>query len=668
MAVFRTQIMLNPIALVLSGYIVGIIGFDTLFSEIDLFFPLFSISLLLLAFLIWGIRTNTIFKKLFTVNTFLFWMLVGGVQTYYNQSSGHSDYFELYANTESTFLVRLQEVSVTSSGKFYKSIGEVKAVLNGHDTLKTSGNVLFYFEKSNQPVRRNTWVLIRTPLRSVENNGNIGEFDSQRYWKYKQIQQMAFVYDDDYVSVASAGFSFNDFFLDCRDFLSGYIDQYMSGQEAAVAKGLVLGDRSSIENETTQTFSHTGAMHILAVSGMHVAILVLIINWILQQFPRFISKRNAVIISLVLIWFYCLMTGFSPSVSRAAWMFTFLTGGTLLHRDYNAVNGLMFSALIILLWNPYSLFDIGFQLSYCAMIGIFTFFPYLHRQLIFKNKWIQTVWEGTALGIAAQVFTTPFALYYFHQFPNYFWVTNIALSFYGTLILAGGLLLFLTGYFSLIGKMIGFLLSWSIFSMLWIMRGIENLPDSVSEGFTLHIAMVILLYVCIVVLFISLIRQQLKIVIATLSLCLCLVGWLVFQRFNNMTNSRFVIFNDRDVVLCLKQRDKTVFIYDKQKMKASKAKMLIAGFQKIYPSKSIDTVFVSPEKSIQLQTKKTKLSVTPQTGGYQIQIAGEQFYLATSQFQATPSAKTKTILSPFITDETAFYQLKDGAFNYVLEE
>lgn len=653
---------MKPLLLIVISYISGILFFDLFTAEYDLFFSLLTGSLLVLIPLIKGIHPFSFFRKFFTISTFLFWFFSGGVQTYYKHPTFQSNYYENFYQEGDQLLVNLQEVSTTSSGKFQKSIGEIKALIHGSDTLSVKGNILCYFETTQRPLQRNSLVLINSHIKPIENKGNIGEFDSQRYWKYKQVSQMTFAFQDQYLLIGKGKLTLHHFFLNCRDYLSKIVDQYTHGQNAAIIKGLVLGDRSSIEYETTQTFSHTGAMHVLAVSGMHVAILVLILNWVLQQFPRWISKRTAIIISLVVVWFYSLMTGFSPSVSRAAWMFTFLMGGALLRRDYHPVNGLLFSALIILIWNPYSLFDIGFELSYFAMIGIFTIFPYLQKQLVFQNKYIQNIWEGTALGIAAQIFTTPFALYYFHQFPNYFWITNIALSLYGTLILAGGLILFLLGYFSLLGKIVGFLLSWVVFSMLWMMRAIEGLPDSVSQGFTVSLLEVCALYLTIILFFWSLLSKKIKLMISILASCLIVLSFTIYNRFENLTNGRFVVFNDKEVVFAIKKGNQTALFYNHQKIDEKKATSFLSSFDKIYPSKVLKTVPFNAQENIQIQMDTLKVNVQVERSQVKISFPTQHFIIST---KSQPENQLfKTILLPNIKGEIADHYLEDGAFNW----
>jgi competence protein ComEC len=161
--------------------------------------------------------------------------------------------------------------------------------------------------------------------------------------------------------------------------------------------GILLGDKSYLNLELKDAFSGAGAMHLLAVSGLHVGIFLVILQWIFKTFGRKLPRWFRFLLIVAVLWLYAGITGFSPSVNRAVTMFSFVAMGTLLGRRYNSMDGLLASAMILLAIKPYYLFDIGFQLSYFAMLGIFLFSPLIERSLPIKKKWLQFIWSGTAV-------------------------------------------------------------------------------------------------------------------------------------------------------------------------------------------------------------------------------------------------------------------------------
>ena len=151
------------------------------------------------------------------------------------------------------------------------------------------------------------------------------------------------------------------------------------------------------------------------------------------------------------MWFYALITGMSPSVSRAVFMFSCLAFAQISGRSFNRINILFFSAFVLLLTNPFLLYDLGFQLSYMAMLGIFLFYDKLSSLLMPSNKILKWIWEGTCIGVSAQLTTIPIVLFNFHIFPNYFVITNIGMMFFAGAVLSTSISLvsiFWFGFFS----------------------------------------------------------------------------------------------------------------------------------------------------------------------------------------------------------------------------
>lgn len=611
-------------------------------------------------------RSKSPIRKLFLPFVALLWISIGLLNNGLQESFAKPSHFKNIYTQGDSLILKTNDVAPTATNRFQKTIGEVKAIIKGKDTIPTTGKLLCYFEDNDQLLQPNQYVLFTPTITEISNRNNPGEFDAVNYWKYQNVGHQSFVPDFLYVRLHKDKKSIFSIFDESRVFLAKIIDSFVSGQEGAVAKGLILGDRSSIEAETTRMFGTTGVMHILAVSGMHVAILVLILNYILQLFPKYISKKNAVLISLIVVWFYSLMTGFSASVARSAWMFTFVAGGVLLNRSHSSVNGLFFSALVILMFSPYALYDIGFQLSYAAMIGIYTFYPFLKKQLYFKNKWVRNIWDGIALSIAAQLITTPFCLYYFHQFPNYFLLTNIALSAYSLVILSLGLALFVFGWWKFLGKTFGFLLYWVMFSMLWIIQFIDALPQAVSEGFVLSGWIVVVLYALIGAFYWTVNKQKYSYLVGVLAGTVLVVSVIVYNRFQNMNTAHFIVFNNNGATLAIKEENSLIVFYDTTNVKAKNLDQLISSYTKIYPSVKQTIVPLPKYKAIELKSSKNTLNIADVKGGYTIQLNDNQYFLATSSHYENPQNKN-IILAPTMTDNTAFYQLNKGSFIVDLE-
>ncbi len=187
----------------------------------------------------------------------------------------------------------------------------------------------------------------------------------------------------------------------------------------------MLGYRDYMNADIVQAYASSGALHVLSVSGLHVGVLFLALQFIFSWMDKYRKlKWVKVMLVLSVMFFYAVLTGLSPSVLRAVVMFTFFVIAKVLNRDNNMYNVLGVSCLLLLFWNPYLITEIGFKLS-LAVLGIVVLYPILQPILTFKNKIMKGAWSITCLSIAAQIATFPISLYYFHQFPNLFLISNL---------------------------------------------------------------------------------------------------------------------------------------------------------------------------------------------------------------------------------------------------
>ena len=219
--------------------------------------------------------------------------------------------------------------------------------------------------------------------------------------------------------------------------------------EMNVALALILGQQQEISSDIIQDYQYSGATHVLSVSGLHVGFIMLFILFILKPIPNtqkgsFI-KLITILISLAL---FAIISGLSPPVLRSVVMFSFLAIGNHLHRNSNTYHTLLVSILLILLFEPYFLFDVGFQLSYIALFSILWLQPLLKNIWLPKNKIVKYIWEALTVSFAAQIGTFPICLYYFHQFPALFFVTNILILPVLSFIMIVGIVVMLISVFT----------------------------------------------------------------------------------------------------------------------------------------------------------------------------------------------------------------------------
>lgn len=381
----------------------------------------------------------------------------------------------------------------------YRIIIEAIAVISGDSIIKTSGKVLCWFEKDHNAgiLRTGDRLVIPNNLNELKNSENPFEFDFRSYMRNQRVYADTYVAGDKWFLF---GRSYHNYMMivsgRLRDHLLFIIkNNGIVGKEYAVAGALLLGYHSGLDQDTRQSYASSGAMHILAVSGLHVGILYILLQWFFGFFKRikyfdFISS----IIILCLIWFYALLTGLSPSVTRAATMFSFVTVAKSLNRNTNIFNTLASSALVQLMINPFSLFLVGFQLSYLAVAGIAFFQPLVVKLFRFQNIITRNLWALTTVSFSAQLLIFPLTMYYFNQFPNYFLVTNMFAIPLAMIILYSGLLLFLVSFIPLLSSVVAFVLNFALRSLNFLTEIISYLPFSNTTDIVISIPMLFMLY------------------------------------------------------------------------------------------------------------------------------------------------------------------------------
>ena len=330
-----------------------------------------------------------------------------------------------------------------------------------------------------------------------------------------------------------------------RNQLDAVLKQYVPGaRNYAIATALVLGIKEYLDADIKAAYTRTGTTHVLAVSGLHVALLFLFLNILLSKLAR--TRRQKLIVFLLLIgvmWLYALVTALSASVLRAVVMFSLLSGAKFFRRRSNMYNVLAGTAFVLLVWNPYFLLDVGFQLSFAAVVGIVFWQPRFSQWLTVDNWLGRKLWEGLTASLAAQLATAPLALYYFHQFPVYFLVANLFAVIISEGILAVGFGLLAFSWVPYAGVLLGRLMGALLDLMNAIVLLIEKLPHAIIDGisFTLGQAWLIAAFLLLASWFI-LYRKRVFLGTAALALLL-FAGWQLSKENARQNQQLWVVYH-----------------------------------------------------------------------------------------------------------------------------
>lgn len=489
-----------------------------------------------------------------------------------------------------------------------KALLEVEQIISGITIKRVDGTLLSYIQKGNSSLASGTVILFKPQVSPILNKGNPGEFDAEKYWKTKGVSDIVFLRNNQFLPLEKNPTA-EPFFDRLRGYLKHQLTTRLSADASGLAAALSLGDKGGLNQEIRENFSNAGAMHVLAVSGLHVGILLAIVQWIFFQ-VKFLRRRNVyVLCAIVILWFFALLTGLAPSVFRATVMFSVLGFGQLLGKRFFSLNALLVSALFLLMLDAKMLFDIGFQLSYLALLGITFFFQPISNLWIIKNKWLNKLWEGTALGLAAQIGTIPVSLYYFHQFPNYFILTNLGLILVSGIALGSVLLFFVISKIPILSDILVQVMEVIFTSMKWFVKGIDQLPFSVARGFSLSLWEVLLAYGAIAFLIYAYQTQKIRLWYASLIVAFACAGNFLFVSHTSEYSKEVIVFNSPSPLVLYKQDGKNYFFHtEKEQEGLKKLDFIVSSYEKKYSGVST-FVFIDKDSLVELR-KDNKTYIT----------------------------------------------------------
>lgn len=511
-----------------------------------------------------------------------------------------------------------------STGNFDRAILSVDKLITPHHVQEVTGNLLAFVNNKKRLKPGHTFV-IGSPIAPITNTANPGEFNQELFWKSKGVHELVFI-GEGAISQLDYAPTFSSFWYSARTYLERQLQQQLEGEALALALALSLGDKYLLSNELRTSFANAGAMHVLAVSGLHVGILLFLLTRIFSLIPPLRKKNIYLICSILILWCYAFLTGLSPSVFRAVLMFTIMALGQLRGASFLSLNSLLISALLLLFINPNYLFDIGFQLSYLAMLGIIFFYSSIRDLIVTKYKVINYFWEGTAIGIAAQIGTLPISLYYFHQFPNYFIITNLALMVLSIIALSAVLLFFCVHFIPGINTLFSLIINYVMESIVSVVHFVDQLPYAVAKGFNLFWAEVIIAYFLIAFIWWTTEKRKLRTWFIAASVLFLFGGLVQYQRYNTIHQKELVVYNDTAPIVSWREKGQIYCFYPEEKINHfNRIDNLLNNYAKLsgatieyIPYSTIDEITLLKSDKVKLSLKVNHQQLTLQIPQHRI--------------------------------------------------
>lgn len=476
--------------------------------------------------------------QLFYSKNFLYSLLcslmlffVGAIIT--RQQDKEPEALNLEAELESCRYFKAKITGETEKkGNFYKITARVDKIKTAQSWKTADIDIILWIKNEliSDPFYGQTY-LFNGNLTRISGANYYKSFDPQKYYRYKNIFYQSTPFK--LISIETNPDSYIIYHaLVLKDYFARRFAEFIKDKEAlGITEGIILGKRDGISSDVRDIYSGTGAMHLLSVSGLHIGLLYQLLLFLLNPlvfFPRGKLIRF-IFISLLLIG-YALLTGLVPPVLRSTIMFLIFLIAKTISKKHNPYNTLAISALIILIYDPFTIADIGFQLTYLAMAGLIFLQPKLSG-FYEPKRWLdKQVWTITTGGIAATLITFPISLYYFHSFPVYFSLSNLIVAPLSYVILWLGIFGVIFSRTDVILKPLCNCLEKSIWIMNEGLRYILKIPKSVIRDIYIDAHHMMFLYILMILLILIFSRKKIKLVIPLFILCLAFSGIVIYEK------------------------------------------------------------------------------------------------------------------------------------------
>lgn len=504
---------------------------------------------------------NRILLKTFSACALILFTLLGGwiyqLHRLENQKRHYSNFIK--TDTPSTLVLEVNEVLKPNAFE-----NRYVMIVNKIDGVSSFGKLLVSLPKNyaSEPKPSQIFVM-RTILQTPSSARNPFQFDYRNYLKHQNILYQARADSVNFSQTSIRKKSIFYFIAQFRATLQDRLQQQnFSPDVYGVINALLLGQRQDVSEEVNNDYIRAGAIHLLAVSGLHVGVILFLVLGILSPLKRLRHGKWMVLaISIISLWIYAALAGFSPSVVRAVCMFSAISLAIHFRQRTSTINVVFVSMLILVLFKPNFVFEVGFQLSYLAVISIIYFNPFLNA-LWNPPTWVfKKAWDLMTISTAAQLGVMPLSLYYFHQFPGLFFLSNLIIIPFLGLILGAGV-------FVLIGSYLGNLPSWIKDSYEFLINAMNNIVSWVAkqEDFLItgiHFDGWLLLGYSVLVLSLLhvILKRNFRVVFALGISILFLQGIYFFKSWKQNSQGEFVVFHQSRKSLFAEVRADQVHFY-----------------------------------------------------------------------------------------------------------
>lgn len=488
-------------------------------------------------------RTGTIITALRFASINLLLLCTGYLIGFYQDDRNDNDWYGHSLATADAYTVIVTNTPEEKDRTRKLEVAFINAIDSNH-VMPVSGEALVYVYKDydEQAYLEGDTLILPNTFQPIKNAGNPYEFDYATFSAHHNIYHQAFASSKEillYKPVIELPL-IRRIHQSCMERLTQFIPDYRT---LGMLQAILIGEKANLDPDIREAYASTGIVHIIAISGAHITVFFLAIAFLLRWIKHRKYKWIQYIAAIPFIWLYVVVAGAPSSAVRAATMFSILGVGMALNKNPNGYNQLFAAAFIMLIINPTWLYDVGFQLSFLAVLSIFIFYKPIYKLLSPTNKILRSLWATISVSIAAELLIAPVVIYYFNIFPAQFIIANIIAYFFMSVILLLGMFLLAVSSMPPIATLAGYSIVKVVTLFNIIIFKLQYLnPESFSH-LSISWLELIFTYSCIAFVSYALIKKYKPALFMGLGTACILVVLLILHQWKNLHQERIVIYN-----------------------------------------------------------------------------------------------------------------------------
>ncbi|MQP24563.1 DUF4131 domain-containing protein [Flavobacterium sp. LMO8] len=550
-----------PLLTITISFAIGIIAAYYLqWSFATLIVSLF-LCLSIFCFLFWKSKKALLQNTLFGITTYLLAFTLGMMSFYIHSDLNSKQHYSKKSFEETNSIRAIVTTTLKPNEKYNKYF----ITLSHFNDSIASGKILIYVPKANnKTLHSGDEIWLSNAVYPIPKAFNPYQFDYSKYLEKQNVFHQIYARENQ-IKIIQTHKTIDFHIENLRNNLSKSFEiHHFEPKTKAIIDALILGQRLELDKETIADYSNAGVIHILAISGLHISIIYFFIVFLLKPLKRVrFGAEIQLLIVLGVLWLFALLTGLPASVTRAVTLFSFISIGNYFNQPKAIYNALAISAFLILLVKPNSIFDIGFQLSYAAVLSIVLFQPFYKKFYFTENKIGIYLTDIVLVSLAAQIGVLPLSLYYFNQLPLLFLLANLVIIPLSTAVLVGGLIILFFNFVLpdvaiLLGKLLSLIIDLMNDYIHWIAQIKSGIITNISFSGWLTFSMYLVIIAFVYWLY-HIKNKNIKYVLVTI---------LIFQlsyisiKWSENNSSELVIFNEKSTLIGIKNHNNVIAFSD----------------------------------------------------------------------------------------------------------